>query len=265
MRIFPVYVVIDFSESMAWPIGPNDTKIRIDVARDIIPTLTESMEDDASIAESLRVRVIGFNRNISFCTELLDYYGLIEWYNKEKNEFKSKCMGTTWYGNAFAKLHSCINDDIDKLTQNGDEYLRPLVYFLTDGKPEGEQAEERNRKYEALVNNEDPGRNPVILCVGIGREDMSILEQYGASRVGGTASGEYRTHNKDMTFVTKTGVKTGEGLKKLNEKVIRVIKDSLRNRVGNDPARKELDCSVFQEKDVQDELVTYFSRDRALN
>ncbi len=254
--IFPVYVVIDFSESMARSVDSTDNRTRIDVAKDIIPTLIRSMKADSSVAESLRVRVIGFNNNVIICTELFDYYDLEKWYKEEGGLFAQKCKWQTWYGKAFERLHSCIDEDMDKFVREGKGYYRPLVYFLTDGKPEGENDNERESKYKALVNNADSHRNPVILCVGIGPEDMSILKRYGASRYK-TPNGEYRTNNKEMTFIIKTGVKTGDGLARLNESVIKTIRYSLQQRMG---AEKEIDPSVFE--DEGEKLKEFFERDR---
>lgn len=265
--IFPAYVVIDFSESMKRVIDPGDYRTRIDVAKDIIPALLKSMETDGSVAESLRVRVIGFNQGIIFCTDLFDYYELLKWYEKEKQSFESKCEWQTWYGAVFDKLHGCINRDIDNITQEGKGYYRPLVYFLTDGQPEGEDSNKRDNKYKLLVNNTDSHRNPVIFCVGIGPEDMSILKQYGASRLG-SKTGEYYTHNKKMTFIIKRGVKTGDGMQALNENVVETIKYSLQKRAGSgvpsEKARMDIDISIFDDEDMEERIKRYFDRDRLL-
>ena len=263
--IFPAYVVIDFSGTMKLSVDSNDERKRIDVAKDIIPSLLKSMKTDASVAESLRVRVIGFNSGVIFCTELFDYYELERWYEKEKNLFEAKCDWQTWYGSAFDKLYECINKDVENFTREGKGYYRPLVYFLTDGKPEGEDATNRDKKYQVLVNNSDSHRNPVIFCVGIGPEDMSILKQYGASRLG-SKNGEYRTHNNKMTFIIKRGVKTGDGLEILNENVVETIKYSLQQRVGSGSSGKtnkiDIDTSVFDDEDVEAKIKRYFGRDR---
>ena len=261
--IFPAYVVIDFSESMAWTVDSRGGRPRIEVAKEIIPTLLKSMKTDLSVAESLRVRVIGFNQGLAFCTEMFDYRGLEKWYNEEKAFFKSKCQWQTWYGAAFKKIHECIDNDINKLIREGKSYYRPLVYFLTDGVPEGEDSKERDRKYRALVNNSDSHRNPVIFCVGIGTGDMSILEQYGASRLG-SKNGEYRTHNKKMTFVIRKGVKTGDGLEVLNENVVETIKYSLQQRDGSvsNHNKREIDTDVFEDEEVGSLIEQYFNVDQ---
>lgn len=260
--IFPVYVVIDFSESMKRPVDSNGKRTRIDVAKDIIPTLLESMKKDASVAESLRVRVIGFNQSIIFCTELFDYYELNPWYEREKSSFESKCNWQTWYGSVFDKLYECINNDVNSIAGEEKGYYRPLVYFLTDGIPEGENSADREKKYQKLVNNSDSHRNPVIFCVGIGSEDMSILKRYGASSLGSN-NGEYRTHNNKMTFIIKKGVKTGDALEVINENVVETIKYSLQQRVGasGKSNKMEIDISII-EPDANDRLSAFFGRDR---
>ena len=261
--IFPAYVVIDFSESMKRFVDSNGKRTRIDVAKDIIPTLLESMKKDASVAESLRVRVIGFNQSIIFCTELFDYYELNQWYEREKSSFESKCNWQTWYGSVFDKLYECINKDVNSIAGEGKGYYRPLVYFLTDGIPEGENPADRDKKYQNLVNNRDSHRNPVIFCVGIGTEDMSTLKQYGASSLGSN-NGEYQTHNNKMTFIIKKGVKTGDALEVLNENVVETIKYSLQQRVGasGKSNKIDIDTSGIDDEDVAAKLITFFERDR---
>lgn len=257
---FPAYVVIDFSESMKRPVDSKDNKARITVAKEIIPTLLQSMKADASVAESLRVRVIGFNESVIFCTDLLDYYDLEKWYKENERQFEPKCIGQTWYGPVFSKLYDCINQDINKIESEGKSYYRPLVYFLTDGKPEGESPSDRDKKYNTLVNNKKQHRNPVIFCVGIGPEDMSVLKQYGASRLG-SKNGEYRIHNNKMTFIIKKGVKTGDGLTVLNENIVNTIRYSLQQRTGH---KQQIDIPIGEilDEDANTLLSNFFNRDR---
>ena len=255
--IFPAYVVVDFSESMGRPVDTSTSKTRIDVATEIIPALLESMENDSNIAESLRVRVIGFNDSIVFCTELFDYDELKSWYKEKKDSFKKMCEYQTWYGAAFKKLNECIDKDMDQIVRNGESFFRPLVYFLTDGKPYGENPNSRETNYRALVTNKDSHRRPVILCVGIGPEDMSILKQYGASRLD-TKNNEYRYGNEKMTFVIRSGVKTGSGLSILNDKVVSTIKYSLQRRSGT--SINEIDTSVINDKEAGADLLAFFNR-----
>ncbi len=258
--VFTAYVVIDFSESMIRPISSTEDRTRMDVAIDIIPTLLKSMKIDASTAESLRVRVIGFNQYVTFCTDLFDYYGLKNWYEKEKNTFISQCKYQTRYGEVFDKLRSCINLDLGNIISEGKTYYRPLVYFLTDGKPEGEESNDRDIKYKALTNNSQEAWNPLIVFVGIGPEYMTILKQYGASRYG-NKHGEYMTNNEAMTFIIKKGKKTGDGLAFLNEQVVQTIRNSLQKRLRGNNSKannaNEIDFDSFDE-DVEKRLKDYF-------
>ena len=257
--IFPVYVVIDFSGSMAIRVDGNAGKQRIDIASDIIPTLLKSMEKSASVAESLRVRVIGFNAGIVFCTELMDYEDLSAWYERDKKNFASRCAENlcTWYGSAFDKLYECINDDVSSIVQNKKEFMRPLVYFITDGKPEKEDDNEREKQYKKLVSNPISRRRPVILCIGIGDEDMRILKRYGASRLG-TKNNEYITGNERMTFIIKKGIKSGTGLEFLNGRVVDTIKFSLQSRPESSDEVGEIDDRPIRDPDILKRLSELF-------
>lgn len=259
--IFPVYVVIDFSGSMKERVSSGAP--RIQVATSIIPALMDCMEEDASVADSLRVRVIGFNSGVMLRTELLDFYELEKWYKTENVTFYSRCDWNTAYASAFRALQKNINEDLDALSRSGKRYYRPLVYFLTDGKPEFEDAEKREQAYHELVNSKvDSHRNPVILCIGIGDEDMSILKRYGASRLG-TKNGEYRPHNPAMTFIIKSGVKTGDGLKHLNRSVLSTIKNSLsqRQQTNVNPVKLEPDLRALKVYPTDSPLSRFFNVD----
>ena len=256
--VFPTYVVIDFSSSMRELV---DGKASILVATEIIQTLLDSMRENSSVADALRVRVIGFNSKICICTPLFDYYGLKCWYEEAKGSFENQCEHMTYYGAAFEKLYECINQDIDQFKSNNEEYYRPLVYFLTDGKPVGEDSSERDNKYSKLVNNADSTRRPVIFCVGIGDADMAGLKRYGASRLG-TVDGEYCTSNPNMTYQIKKGVNTAEGLKLLNSNVVATIRNSLQKRSQSDDNRvNEIDDENFTDVDVHAFLERYFNTD----
>ena len=254
--IFPVYVVMDLSESMSWAVSATDTKKRIEVAKEIIPTLLKSMKNDASTAETVRVRVLGFNQGVKLTTDFLDYYDLNDWYEKEKNNLVSNCQYQTWYGSAFKKLGEFINEDIASIEKQGQSYYRPLVYFLTDGIPEGEDDAARENEYSKLVHNRDSHRNPVILCVGIGEAGMSVLKKYGASRYK-MPNNEYRSGNTHMTFVIRKGVKTGEGLEKLNMSVIQTIRNSLSQRLTSGSSTK---LEPALPDGVEDELARWFQK-----
>lgn len=232
--IMPVYIAIDLSESMGRNLveaDPSKGK-RIDAAIKIIPSLINYMMNDATAAESMRVSLLGFNQYVSKLSKFSDLYELEGWWNANKNSIKSKCSGQTYYSVLFDELKKTISNDISKIQKSKDRFFRPIVYFLTDGYPFGDDEDNKHTNYRTLVTSSiEKGRiNPNIFCIGIGEADTTELNKYGAGRVKRTRDGyinsEYRTANRDMVFVIKKAEKTGEGLKILNDVIIQGIRNS---------------------------------------
>ncbi len=243
--IMPMFVVMDTSGSMN-KIDEWNEKSRIEIAYNIIPSLLDAMDSNATIKECLRVSVIGFDEEVKQHLISADYNSLNQWYESSKQAFLNDCRGQTYYGVMFSELKQIISKAInDKSVQ----YYRPLVYFLTDGYPYGEKEDPQItlENYLALVDNkEKPENNPVIFCIGIGDANKETLKRFGAGRVR-VPSGEYKYHNEEMAFVIRKGVQTGPGLLEFNKEIINTITRSFNNRSNlSKNGRFEIDDSSFE-------------------
>lgn len=245
--IMPMFVVMDTSGSMN-TIDEGNQKKRIEIAYSIIPSLLDAMDGNATIKESLRVSVIGFNDRVTQHLISADYDHLNKWYESSKQSYLSSCGGQTYYGVMFSELKQIISDT---LNAPGVQYYRPLVYFLTDGYPYGEKEnpDVTLKNYLALVDNkEKPENNPVIFCIGIGDANEETLKRFGAGRVR-VPSGEYKYHNGNMAFVIRKGIQTGPGLLNFNEEIINTITRSFNNRANiSKTGRLELSDMDFELK-----------------
>lgn len=237
-KIMSIYLVIDMSESMTR--GDELTgKKRIETATSIFPLISHELDVDETIKESLRFNIIGFNYKVIPILRNATFEQFQEWQNEELNALTNGegCEYQTCYGAVFKTLKEYIDEDFGKLEiQRGnvdqrDYYYRPLVYFLSDGIPEGEKPDFIDDQYSALVSHTgDMERwNPSIFCIGMGSElSFNRLRKYAAGKVR-TTDNQYRTNNGAMTFVVRRGANVEDALRDLNQLVLKVIKDSWAN------------------------------------
>lgn len=261
---FLLYVVMDMSESMTRPIKSDDPntngKLPIDVAMDIVPSIIRSAKDDTTVSSALRISVLGFNQTVfnlfekkADDIETKDPQALNTWWQQtSKESLRRECVGQTYYSVLFEKLCETVKRD-QRRYSNSEEYVlgRPVVYFLTDGKWEGnnETEEKVSAAYKRLVSETDH-KAPIMLVIGIGDNvSKKDIGKYGAGRV--TAkweydpekgkdvkkyypSGDYLTGNDVMAFILK-GDNQVKVLPQLNKAVIQSIVNSINSRGSRGP------------------------------
>lgn len=229
-KIMTIYLVIDMSESMTWE-DKLTGKMRIDTATSIFPVISKELDNDATGIENLRLNVLGFNQEV----HLFLQNATIEQFNKWKNNNLDKikkgegCIGRTYYGELFKRLKEYIVADYSMLESEKSEYFRPLVYFLSDGDPVGEEESYIKNQYRALVTQQGKKErwNPSIFCIGIGDElTFQKIRKYAAGKVR-TKGNKYQIDNGNMAFVVRKGQNVEDALGDLNHLVLKVIKDSL--------------------------------------
>ena len=229
-KIMTIYLVIDMSESMTRK-DQLTGKMRIDTATSIFPVISKELENDETAIENLRLNVLGFNQQVH---RFLQNAKLKD-FDKLKNENLDKikrgegCIGQTYYGELFKTLKEYIDKDHSMFESKNYEYFRPLVYFLSDGDPVGEEEHYIRNQYRALVTQQGQKErwNPSIFCIGIGDElTFQKIRKYAAGKVR-TQGNRYQIGNGNMAFVVKKGQNVEDALKDLNHLVLKVIKDSL--------------------------------------
>ena len=261
---FLLYVVMDMSESMTWPIKSNDPntneKLPIDVAMDIVPSIIKTAKNDSTVSSALRISVLGFNETAFTLfggeaddIETKDPQALNAWWlQASKESLRHKCAGQTYYSALFDKLCETIKRDQRRYGNSAEYELgRPVVYFLTDGKWEGKYETEGkvNAAYKRLVSETDH-KAPIILVIGIGdKVSIEDIGKYGAGRVTANweydaekgkrvrkfyPSGDYLTGNDTMAFILK-GDNQLKVLPPLNKAVIQSIVNSINSRSSRGP------------------------------
>lgn len=245
--VLPFYIVMDVSGSMRDE-DPASKKKRIELAAEIIPSLLESTQRSASAQAQLRVSVIGFNKEafyLSMADKKMSEKSIDKlrawWKITGTDGLLARCEENlcTNYTKLFSFLEKEIKKDYEELKESYELY-RPLVYFLTDGKPYGNDETPENIKaaFDMLVTdnagNEKPNelKSPDIFCIGMGddvnRED---LVPYAAGRVQWDSAvkhyvdGDFIKGNKEMVCVFKNEIETK--LKNLNKEVVISIVNSL--------------------------------------
>ena len=278
-RRFRLYVVMDMSESMTRPMESKDPQIKgkipFDVAMDIVPSIIDTVinkkrdnpsdlqNENTVVSSALRISVIGFHQTafsllahpktgVDPDIETKNIQILNSWWNSvNKASLRKSCGGQTYYSVLFDKLCEWIKRDQKKYDPAAYELGRPVVYFLTDGHPEGnyETMEKVNAAYDKLVSETDH-KAPIIVVIGIGNDvTEENIGKYGAGRVTAkweydpekgkrvkkySPDGPYRTHNQNMSFILK-GNSAVKVLPPLNKKVIESIMNSISNRNTRGP------------------------------
>lgn len=229
--IMPIYVALDTSESMGRASASREGKTRIEIVSGIISLFRDEMKYDSTFKESVWINVLGFNETVTEIVRKGDYAKLEEiCANEEK--IKNQCEGQTYYSVLFKKLKELISADIAEIVKSGKQFYRPLIYFLTDGLPYGDDEEKIKTEYMNLVTNrgEQERYNPVILCIGTGEATFSELSKYGAGRnykEDKPNFNAYRYANRQYAWQIRKGVDEKEALETMNRSIISAIKNSL--------------------------------------
>ncbi|MFT4127534.1 MAG: VWA domain-containing protein [Gordonia sp. (in: high G+C Gram-positive bacteria)] len=166
----PVYVVIDTSWSMS-----DDNKIQ--AAREILPTIRDSCLEEPLLKAKALFSIIEMNTK----SQVLMALGSIS----TAPEIQLNPSGLTNYQEVFELLRTTIEHDYQTLKADGVTSHRPVVFFITDGEPQGDQPDGRRRAFESLTDK-DWRRRPNIVMFGVGSDvSEDTLKQYAAGNGGG--------------------------------------------------------------------------------
>ncbi len=246
-RIFPLYVVIDMSESMKWL--DKNGQPPISSAMEIVPTIIESTKRNAQLSAALKVSVIGFNQKASELfmpkKSILDrnVYQLDEWWKKNKDDLVNSCRGKTYYSVLFKKLNEIIKRDQAALDPKEYIQFRPVVYFLTDGSTEQEYELKKtvSDAHDELVSESSGKKPPIILAIGVGEKvEEEDLVEFAAGRLTKEfkfdkdknknmpiySNGVYKKANKDMAFILR-GDNAIYHLRSINKGLVKCVIDSI--------------------------------------
>lgn len=153
-QILLVYFVADESGSMGANVGELNEGLL---------SLLDALQREPFAAARVRFSVIGFSDSAFTHLEASDLR-TTTW----RPELSAQ--GLTSYAAAFDELRYRISVDIAHLKQQGFEVLRPAVFFLTDGQPNGKE-DWRAARARVLAERARPN----ILAFGIGDADARVV------------------------------------------------------------------------------------------
>lgn len=154
-QVLPFYLVCDESASMS-----GDP---IDAMNETLPELHHAIGANPVVADKTRFCIIGFS---DAAQVLLPLSNLSEVTQLPVLE----TTGGTNYSAAFTMLKSQIESDVVHLKSQGNRVFRPVVFFLTDGEPNSDWADE----YAELMDDNNRYR-PNILAFGIGNANVQTI------------------------------------------------------------------------------------------
>jgi uncharacterized protein YegL len=156
--VLPCYVVCDFSSSMTDYIGELGAGLR---------EFRAAAHADPVAAARIRVSVIGMARTPWVLQPLRPVVEIIDVAEQ------SPCAAT-FFGPVFDFLHARVEEDVNALNDNGLRPLRPIVFFVSDGRPADAAA--WPAAHARLTRLE-------LVAFGVGAADPDTLTRIGTARV----------------------------------------------------------------------------------
>lgn len=183
----PFYLVCDESGSMAG--AP------IDAVNRGLADIYRNIARDPSVDDKALIGVIAFQNIVEVLVPLSS--------TTETATIPScKAGGGTSYKAVFVKLKEQIQEDVSRIQSLGHAVGRPIVYFMSDGRPNNERWQEA---HAALVEPDDkinPFR-PHIISFGVGDAQADVIDAVA------TVVDRFGTR---FSFLAKDGISADEAL-----------------------------------------------------
>lgn len=179
--IFPIYLVIDVSQSMGWPTpsGPDPDAM----ARGAVPPIVAlNREYQALVKELKRSPLIRATAQLSIITFSEDAAVAVP-LGTIDDSYEFFATGRTRFTRAFDLLRRQIEEDMLDLRKQPRSHYRPTVIVLTDGQPDPAHEEELTwpSAHAALVDKSFQF-HPHVFAIGFGGADESFLSAIAAGR-----------------------------------------------------------------------------------
>ncbi|HTS98253.1 MAG TPA: hypothetical protein VMI33_16710 [Streptosporangiaceae bacterium] len=161
-HLLPVYVLADESYSMLDYVGQLNAGLA---------SLYETVRSEPMIAAKVRLCVLGFSDDVAVRLGLADL--------RDTDVLPQMAIRTnTNYHAAFTDLLRRIPGDVGDLKSSGYKVHRPVIYFLSDGQPNPDGANENwTDTHRRLVDKERNATAPNIIACGVGDvEAQTILD-----------------------------------------------------------------------------------------
>jgi uncharacterized protein YegL len=155
----PFVIVIDRSASMKGNGG-------IELINDSLPRLVDTIKDNPDVEETASLGLMSF-------ANTFEVHEPIKPLTKDFDLPTLEAYGKTSYAAPLNELRAMIERDLPCLARRG---WRPIVFFITDGKPNFEDDRVWLEARDRLL---DPGfrLRPTLVALGCGKVDRSYLER----------------------------------------------------------------------------------------
>ncbi|WP_278814485.1 vWA domain-containing protein [Bifidobacterium pullorum] len=171
----PVIIALDVSSSMETDDSGNHP---LQVAEGIIPQLAELGKHFPTVDDMTRIGLITFSSSAEVQLPVGEVGRLSDLAGKSVN---FKPQGLTYYGAAFKLIHSELQQVRQRLFEHEHleglsvGYHRPVVFFITDGRPNDSDAD-RKAAWEALVGDDE--LSPHFVTFGVGNVRAEHIAPY---------------------------------------------------------------------------------------
>lgn len=221
--VLPVYMVIDSSLSMGDK-KDEAAKTPFRAALDIVEELHETLEDDIFVRDRMRTQITFFDKEARESLPLSEVDSLEEWY--ETNKDTTPIGITTSYHRVFNFLKTQIDKDMQELLIEGGRDFsptRPLVIFLTDGKPMEKDKSVIDEEFRKLTGEDNKFR-PNIICIGVGDATRETLGKYAAGTIHDSNSDrKYVIGNPKLSIFPQRDKDAAAAISKITDKLVRTI------------------------------------------
>lgn len=197
VQVIPFYVICDASSSMRGA--------RIASVNEGLPDIHRVISSDPVICEKVRFGIISFASAAQVVLPLCQLSDLVK-----MPELKAK--GRTNFEDAIRLARKTILNDINQLKLKGFSVLRPVVYFITDGRPTGGWIRERDDWVDRTSNPYAPN----VICFGVDEADRETLARLSTR----------------FTFMAKEGVDPGVALREVVRSIAASVVASGRHQEG---------------------------------
>lgn len=197
LKIFPFYVVVDTSGSMMNCLHALNAEL---------PALKQAVEEDPIVGELARFGLI------TFADAALQQLPLSDLADVEAMPVLT-AGGSTSYAQAFQMLEQVLPHDMEWFKSEGYRPLRPVVFFITDGRPN--QGDPWQQKWTDITAQTFPYR-PHIVAFGFGDVDEQNLAEVATFKA----------------YAAQHGQNPAQVLKTITETLTNSIVASSRNAAG---------------------------------
>lgn len=177
--IFPLFFLIDTSQSMGRPADNTDSSktsaTRIDAAKQLLPAIINVCDAKPALKSRIRLELIHFDETAEVDIPLCKYQEF------SKYDYAPDTAGQTYYSEAFHLLYDELKQRLGNLQREASlaeiQVNTPVVFFLTDGKPEGDD-DERINEWWSKISSDSFEHRPNFISIGVCQEAEGKLSKY---------------------------------------------------------------------------------------